>query len=171
MFRKALLAAACAGGLAACETGPTPYQAADGGRSGYSETRIENDRYRISFSGNSLTDRETVENYLLYRAAETTLQNGYDHFTIVNRDVDKDRRITQSGGWSPFWSYRYFHPRYGWIGAYDPFYEPATYRETTRYEAFAEIRMGRGPKGGDPNSFDAREVSQNLAPAIRRPAR
>lgn len=171
MIRQVLAAAALAGTgmLAACETGPTPYQAADAGQMGYSETRIESDRYRISFKGNSLTDRETVENYLLYRAAETTLQNGYDTFTVVNRDLDKDKRVTRSGGYSPFWSYSYFHPRYGWIGAYDPFYTPATYRETTKYEAFAEVRLSKGPKGSDPNAFNAREVSENLASVIRRP--
>ena len=57
--------------LAACAT-PTPYQASgsDGGIYGYSEQRIEGDRYRITFSGNSLTDRETVETYLLYRVGK-----------------------------------------------------------------------------------------------------
>ncbi len=44
------------------------------------------------------TDRETVENYLLYRAAELTLQNGFDAFTVVNRDIDKDSRTRQYGG-------------------------------------------------------------------------
>ena len=32
------------------------------------------DRWKVSFSGNSLTDRNTVETYLLYRAAELTDQ-------------------------------------------------------------------------------------------------
>jgi hypothetical protein len=39
----------------------------------------------------------------------------------------------------------------------------------TRYEAYAEVVMSRGPKGSDPNSFDARQVSQNLAGNIQRP--
>ena len=41
--------------------------------------------------------------------------------------------------------------------------------EVTRYEAFAEIVMSRGPKGSDANAFDARQVSQNLAASIQRP--
>lgn len=157
-------------GLAACQTGPTPYQ--PGGRydGGYTESRIENDRYRISFKGNSLTERETVENYMLYRAAELTLQNGYDTFTIVNRDTDKDSRIRSSGGFmGSHMSYAYFVPRYGWVRTWDPFWTPQTFEEVTRYEAYAEVVMSRGQKGGDPNAFDARQVSQNLAGQIQRP--
>jgi hypothetical protein len=30
--------------------------------------------------------------------------------------------------------------------------------------------MGKGAKGSDPNTFDARQVSQNLASQIQRPA-
>lgn len=175
MFRKALAAGVLAGAalLTGCASGPTPYQpgAADSGDRGYSESKIENDRYRISFKGNSMTDRETVENYMLYRAAELTLQNGYDTFTIVNRDTDKDSRTRSYGGYmGTRLSYMYFVPRYGWVGAWEPYWTPSRYEQVTRYEAYAEIVMTRGPKGSDPNSFDAKQVSQNLANQIQRPA-
>jgi hypothetical protein len=77
MLREALAAASIATlGLAACEMAPTPYQPATASAPGYSEMRIENDRYRVSFSGNSSTPRDVVETYMLYRAAELTLQSG-----------------------------------------------------------------------------------------------
>ncbi len=118
-----------------------------------------------------MTDRETVENYMLYRAAELTLQNGYDTFTIVNRDTDKDSRTRSYGGYmGTRLSYMYFVPRYGWVGAWEPYWTPSRYEQVTRYEAYAEIVMTRGPKGSDPNSFDAKQVSQNLANQIQRPA-
>lgn len=172
MFRKTLVAAVVASAslLAACESGPTPYQPAAGYDRGYTEQKIENDRYRISFKGNSLTERDTVENYLLFRAAELTLQSGYDVFTIVNRDTDKDSRLRSTGYYSPRFSYSYFSPRWGWVHAWDPFWStPSRYEEVTSYEAFAEIVMKRGPKGDDANSFDAQQVSQNLGGQIRRP--
>jgi hypothetical protein len=77
-------------GLSACAT-PTPYAPAAPTRSatnGYSEQRIEPARWRVNFSGNSLTSRETVETYLLYRAAELTLQQGHDWFSVVTRDTE-----------------------------------------------------------------------------------
>lgn len=172
MIRKILAVSvvAAATALGACSSGPTPYQPAAGYDRGYSEQKIENDRYRISFKGNSMTERDTVENYLLFRAAELTLQSGYDTFTIVNRDTDKDSRL-RSTDFSPRFSYMYFSPRWGWVHAWDPFWStPSRYEEVTSYEAFAEIVMKRGPKGDDPNAFDAQQVSQNLGGQIRRPS-
>jgi hypothetical protein len=175
MFRKAIAFTAVASALVlgACANGPTPYQpGASTASYGYAEQKIEDARFRISFKGNSLTDRDTVENYMLYRAAELTLQSGYDTFTIVNRDTDKDTHVRRAGGfYGPRFSYMYFSPHFGWYGAWDPFWNsPSRYDEVTRYEAFAEIVMSKGAKTGDPNTFDARQVSQNLANAIRRPA-
>jgi hypothetical protein len=65
----------------------------------------------------------------------------------------------------------YFSPRWGWATAWDPYWSSrSNYDEVTSYEAFAEIVMKRGPKGDDPNSFDARQVSQNLGATIVRPS-
>ena len=87
-MRRVLISMAALSMLAACAS-PTPYQAADGSRRGYTEQQIETNRFRISFDGNSLTDRETVETYLLYRAAELTVEEGYDHFMVVTRATDE----------------------------------------------------------------------------------
>jgi hypothetical protein len=172
-MRRVLISMAALSMLAACAS-PTPYQAADGSRRGYTEQQIETNRFRISFDGNSLTDRETVETYLLYRAAELTVEEGYDHFMVVTRATDEDTRVTSSGAYSSFYSafpvhYSYYHPRWGWHGWRDPFWDDVSYRETTRYEASAEIFLGRGPKPDDPNAFDARDVISNLADDIVRP--
>lgn len=160
--------------LTACAT-PTPYQAAAGTQWGFQESQIESNRFRVSFSGNSLTDRETVETYFLYRAAELTLEQGFDHFIVVQRATDVDSRIVSSGA-DPFYRpgfglyYNYFHPRWGWHGAGDPFWNSTNYREITRYEASAEIQLGHGTKPDTPNAFDARDVMTNLGPQIVRPA-
>jgi hypothetical protein len=172
MIRKALSVAALAAGLllSACESGPTPYQPGSRSDRGYTELRIEPNRYRITFKGNSLTDKETVETYMLYRAAELTLEQGYDTFTITNRDTDKDKRVRETGGYMDTrLSYMYFVPRYGWIAEYDTYWTPGHYREMTQYAAAAEILLSKGPKGSDPNAFDAHEVSKNLGPLITRP--
>jgi len=172
MLIRALIAAAGAVALAACAT-PTPYQAADGTRYGYSEQRIESDRYRVSFSGNSLTDRETVETYLLLRAAELTLQNGEESFRVIQRATDEDTRLTSDpnfyyGGVFPT-RFRYYHPAYGWYGPYDPFFSQVDIREITRYEASAEVKFGAGPNPGADNVFNARDVQRNLSGQVARP--
>ena len=173
-MRRILFSIAAATCLAACAT-PTPYQAAEDGRQGYAQTQIETNRFRVSFRGNSLTDRETTENYLLYRAAELTLESGYDYFTVVTRATDEDTQMTRTGFGSSYTSpfavyYAYYHPRWGWRGWHDPFWDDRNYREITRYEASAEIFLGRGTKPDDANAFDARDVIQNLGDDIVRPS-
>jgi hypothetical protein len=172
-MKRLVLILAGASLLAGCAT-PTPYQAAGASQRGFVESRIEADRFRVSFSGNSRTDRETVETYFLYRAAELTLEQGFDHFIVVQRATDAESRILRTGPdpyYRPdFWLYySYFHPRWGWHNGGDPFWNDNNYREITRYEASAEIVLGQGAKPGDPNAFDARDVIANLGNRILRP--
>ena len=180
-------AVALSAGLAACAT-PTPYQPnVRGGATsgGYSEIRVEPNRFRVNFAGNSLTSRETVEGYLLFRAAELTVQNGYDWFTVVDRDTDKKVRSYVEpdpfsrpgygayGFWRPSW--RYYGRGYGWRG-WDPFWgdpfwaDRVDVRTVERFEAAAEILMHKGAKPeGDPRAFDARAVIENLRPRVQYP--
>jgi hypothetical protein len=170
---RLLIIVAAMGMLAACAT-QTPYQpTSPSSRYGFAETAIEANRVRITFSGNTLTERDTVETYLLYRAAESTVERGYDYFIVANRDVDEHSRLQSTGPMRPRFAfdYWYFSPRRGWSPWYDPFWdEPSSYREVTRYEAVVEIAMFHGAKPEtDPNAYNAREVQTNLQGRIVRP--
>ncbi len=181
-----LAAVACLGAaVAACETA-TPYQPMKPGAEqsgGYSEYRIEPDRWKVTFRGNSMTSRETVETYLLYRGAELTVNQGYDWFQTVQRATDKHSETYAEPygpmgpygyGWRPYW--RYYGGHFGWR-SWDPFWgdpfwaDQVDIHTVEKYEASAEIVMGRGPKPADEkHAFDARSVLSNLAPKITRPA-
>ena len=168
---------------AACTTA-TPYQpeGRPGSTSGgYSDQQIEANRYRVRFSGNSMTARDTVETYLLYRAAELTVDRGYDWFAMADRAtekrsrtyVDQPFRSGPYGYWGPYWSY--YGRGFGWR-AWDPFWGDPFWdrdidvRTIDRYEATAEIVVGRGRKPSDNlRAFDAREVMANLGPRIVTP--
>lgn len=181
-------ALALTAGLAACAT-PTPYQPNIRGQAvsgGFSEMRLEGDRWRVNFAGNTLTDRETVEGYLLFRAAELTRDQGYDWFEIVDRETNRDRRTyvepdpfyrpwygRSYGYWRPSW--RYYGPRWGWR-TWDPFWgdpfwaDRMDVRTVDKFEASAEIVMHRGPKpADDPRAFDARGVMETIGPRVVRP--
>ncbi len=179
------LCALAAAGLGACG-GATPYQpAAQPGRNapsgyGYSEQRLEQDRFVVTFSGNSMTSRQTVETYLLFRAAEVTVQNNYDWFLTTQRGTDRRTRtvVDRAYGigpypyWTPYW--RYGGARYGWrswdpyLG--DPFWDSGVdVRTIDRYEASAEIVMGTGPRPDDPRAFMARDVLASLQGRIEMP--
>ena len=176
-LKPVLLAATAALALSACATA-TPYGPAGvNSRFGYSEQRVDADRYRVSFSGNSVTSRDQVEMALLLRAAEVTAENGYDWFSTVNRATDRDVRFQAipdpfyRDRYSPFWGPTWRYQRRGlWSPWGDPFGRDFDVREIDRFEASSEIIMGRGAKpAGDPNAFDAREVVQNLGPRVTRP--
>ncbi len=169
------------GALAGCAT-PTAYQptvAGHAAQGGYSEFRVEANRWRVTFAGNSLTSRETVETYLLFRSAELTAQQGFDWFSIADRSTqDKGYAYVESYGphlgWSPTWR---FHRRGFRHRAFDPFFDDSFFfpdrfdvRTVDRFEATAEIVMGHGAKpASDPRAFDARQVIANLQPRIRYP--
>ena len=175
--RRLLLApVAAALAVAACTTA-TPYQPLRSS-GGFAEQRIEQNRYRVSFTGNEYTSRQRVENYLLFRAAELTLANGFDSFTIVRSATERDVDIRTSPGWgsySPYWRpyWRYYGRPYGWR-TWDPWYGGPYWADSvdidtvTSYEATAEIVMSRGP-GAGPHSFNARQVIANLRPTIQVP--
>lgn len=168
--------------LGGCTTA-TPYQplARPGSSAGgYSDQQIEANRFRVTFSGNAMTSRETVETYLLYRAAQLTVDRGFDWFVMADRNTDKrsNTYLTQPFGpgpygyWGPAWRYR---GAYGWRGwdPYwgDPFWDrQVDVRTVNTYEAVAEIVTGRGAKPADnPRAFDARAVLAHLASRIQTP--
>ena len=183
--------AACAV-LGACATA-TPYQQATNSNGGYENQQIESNRWAISFSGNSLTDRQTVETYLLYRAAELTKQNGFDNFQIVTRETDAQSQFISTGFSSPFYynfygfgghsgfgrsSFRrssfsrFGNSRFGrnsfgfGPGFNSGFGGTNTVRERVNYEATAEIIMRKGIKPDNAEYFDAEDVLVNLSGRI-----
>lgn len=163
--------------LAACASS-TPYQPADKSGRGFSEQRIEGNRYRVTFEGNSSTDLETVGNYLLFRAAEVTVQRGFDHFVVADRVLDERTftRYTYTGFGSPFGFYhngfgRFGGPGFGGAGFAGGGFVDGYARERTSYKAIADILMFSGDKDArDAAAYDARDVLNNLRPSIRRPA-
>jgi hypothetical protein len=156
--------------LAACETA-TPYQPLQPGlqaSGGYSETRIEDNRWRVAFKGNDATPRNVVETDLLYRAAELTLAQGYDWFEAAQRHTD-----THTSGYAtdygPGWGWGWGWGRWG---PWSPFWDnDVSFDTEQRYDATVEIVLNHGAKpADDPHAFDARQVVANLGPKIVRPS-
>lgn len=85
---------ALAASLAACAPTQTSYgPAGEGERAiGYDSLRIEDDRWRVSFTAGPDARASEVERLALRRAAEITLENGYDWFRIVDRDSSRSGR-------------------------------------------------------------------------------
>ncbi|SEM50665.1 hypothetical protein SAMN05192583_0445 [Sphingomonas gellani] len=195
--RKVALGAFASGALlvAGCAT-ETAYRPATGQgfyRQGYSERQIEPSRFLVSFAGNSVTSRDTVERYLFFRSAELTLQQGYDYFVMVDRDTDRQSRTYTTpglgGGWGygglgGYWgpSWRYYGRGFGGFGynrgfggfGWSPWYgggfggwNDFDVQTVDRFEATAEIVMRKGPiPQGNVRAFDARRVVETIGPSV-----
>lgn len=162
--------------LSACAT-PTPYQPfrayrAGGVHGGYLEERLGPNRFVLLFHGNSMTSRRQVEQALLYRAAELSLLNGFDHFVIADPRMTENVRIVAekdprpgqavaTGNGDPQW--RYYQRGLGWRDGPIPS-DPVTIRRVTAFEATAEIRLENAPV--EAGALDARELIAKLGPAV-----
>jgi len=74
-------------GMILLSTGCTPYKA-DGLMGGYAETPLSADTYHVTFRGNGYTSEARTRTGALVRAAELTLESGYDRFIILKAGVD-----------------------------------------------------------------------------------
>jgi hypothetical protein len=148
--------------LGACGGQPTPYQPSANGY-GYREQQIEDNRYRVTFAGNDLTKADTVQNYLLYRSAELTLDHGYDYFTVVHRNLDRSTRYW--GTSEPQFGTGYYTPSGDFVSGFG--FSTYSAQPIDSYTAYADVVMFKGEKpAADVNAYDARSVLRQLGPGI-----
>lgn len=160
MKRLAILGLAASSlALVACAS-LAPYGAQGGpGGQGYSEQRIESDRYRVTYNGVGAPG--PVADFALLRAAELTTQEGYDWFEVVQSWTDG--RPGGAGGVRPSVSIGGGTSRYGGysasgmgVGLGLDLSGPQPTSTTL------EIVMGRGDKPSRPSAYDARDVQSAL---------
>ncbi|KEZ77497.1 hypothetical protein C41B8_09861 [Salinisphaera hydrothermalis C41B8] len=146
--------------LAGCASGPVYRAAEKPGDYGYRDTMLTSQHYRVSFSGDDGTARETVDNFAMFRAAQVALSHGYDRFRVVSQQTSPITETTDYGpsaavgyGWGyPFWGTG--------IG-----YSTGSVSRT-RYETVLQIQIGPDvPKEG-PDVYDALQIKQNLAAEV-----
>ncbi|CAL1691356.1 hypothetical protein MMB232_01493 [Brevundimonas subvibrioides] len=142
-----------------------PYgpQGGPGGQ-GYAEQRIESDRYRVSYNGVGAPG--PVADMALLRAADLTIEQGYDWFEVTQRYIDG--RPDSAGGFRPsvsvgvgsssgrYGGYRYSGTSTG-VGVGLNFQGPSP------TSTVLEVRLGRGAKPDSVEAYDAREVRYSLS--------
>lgn len=166
-WRLALCLSGCAL-VAACATEPPYFGPIGPGHStGYTDQQIDQKRFRVSYSGSSHTSRDTVENFLLLRAAQLTLQAGYPAFMFDTRDTKtKTSYLTSFAGWPGWGGYGF----YGWSGPGWGDQGNAESTPITRYEAYAEIVLLTDPQAQkEPRGLNAQSVIDHLGPLAAPP--
>jgi hypothetical protein len=153
--------------LAACQT-PTPYQPSLNATYGYSDEQISQNRYRVTFVGNSSTRRETVEDYLLLRAAEVTRNAGFNWFIFDTRDTKERTSYFTTFNPYPWWGRPYGFGWYWHSWAFDNYDTMAI----TRYDAYAEVVLLKPDEAKkEPRALDASDVIAHLGAKAVAPAK
>ena len=158
--------------LAGCMT-PTPYgPRLEGQATGYTDRALAQNRYRITFTGNTATPRETVESYLLLRAAEVTRAAGATNFMFDTRNTRANTSVqTVPYGPDPYpypyWGRRPFGYWGGWGFPYEPNVDVVV---RTNYEAYAEIILLTPEQAAkEPRSLNAADVIARIGPEAAPP--
>lgn len=166
MKRLSMLAvAASALALTACAS-LAPYGPSMGPNGqGFSEQRIESDRYRVTYRGVGAPG--PVADRALLSAAQLTTDQGYDWFEVTQRYIDG--RPDSAGGVRPSLSVGGGSSRYN--GRYGGFSSSGVgvgvglnFSGPSPTQTVLEIRLGRGQRPERAEAYDARDVLRNLRP-------
>ena len=132
---------------AACETGPVYQPRTPGSTVGYTDLQLSPNRYRVAYTGSWSSTRDDVEMYLLRRASEVALENGYRHFVFQMRAT---QRMTDYLG-SPYPYGPYYYSNWGdsW--------------PTDSYASYAEILLLNDDEAANAtDAIDAQRVLVSL---------
>ncbi len=150
--------------LAGCAT---PYQQG-GFRGGVVATPIAGDMYRVSARGNGFTDPARIEDFVLLRAAETALDQGFDYFIVLSQE-DRTRNLqfttpgsatTQTNMYGS--AYTMGNSTYGSMqGSSTTTYSPPTTQNVIKPGSDVMIQLLREPA---PGAFPAAEIIANIGP-------
>ena len=139
----------------------TPYQPL-GYRGGYFDLRLDSETYKVSFRGNGNTSSEKVENYLLFRCAELTAQNGFDYFAIIDSKAENRQAfVTTPGNYSSTTSF------YGNTAYTQGRFTPGTTTPINKHVATVVIKVFKGVKPNITGAFNARELINNLRSQVK----
>ena len=58
-----------------------------GFRGGYTEIKLDDNLYEVSFNGNGYTSGTQIKRYFLYRCAELTKTNGGNYFVMYDKNI------------------------------------------------------------------------------------
>jgi hypothetical protein len=149
---------------------PTPYHPSTQG-SGYYDHQLADDRYQLSYTANTLTRRDTIKQYLLYRAAEITLEANKENFVVLDQNGQRFSLPDYATG-AESYRHHYFEHHHLWFAdqGIDEEISATTLKPLARYTAEITIVLysgGQPPEEG--KVYNAREVIDVLGNTMLRP--
>lgn len=123
---------------------------------GYSDEKLNDELYQITFKANSRTSDELVHRYFLRRSAEVALQNQYQFFTVVeSEDITQHTTVTSAG--APLTKARL--TTYTYSG--DTRYKPTEYKTIQNHTMTGKIQLFK--EGEQPmNALKVEEILKDI---------
>lgn len=151
--------------------GPTAYHPRLEG-TGFSDYKIAEDHYQVSYTANTLTNRKRVAQYLIYRAAQIALESNREYF-VVRGLSDQDLGLPDYARSSQTYRHHNFEHHHLWFGqdgASTQELSTPTLKPFARYTVSVEIMLY---SGGEPpvdgKVYQAREVIDVLGNTVVHP--
>lgn len=152
--------------LVSCAT-PTLYAPMDG-EFGYADELTGPAKAKVTFYGNPHTPRDTVETYLLYRAAELTIENGYAVFAVRGAQTEAVTEYRANG--DGICESLFYHRGFAYSAFGFPWSVQAADPAAQRFEASAHVVFMNGePAHPGEDTYIADAIIQWLMPCIHRP--
>jgi len=138
----------------------TPYQK-NGFAGGYSDTKLQENIFKVDFKGNGYTTVERATDLCLLRCADVTLENGYKYFVIVGnqRDIENFTFTTPTFYQTYGTMYNYGGTTYGSFTSYPLGGSPIFIRKP--YVTFIIVAFEEKPENV-PVVFDAEKVRRAI---------
>lgn len=92
-FERAILPLFIALAFSSCSPAYCP---ADGNGFGYSDSQVTNRIFKVSYQGGLATDRNRVECFALYRAAELMKNRGVERFRLLRSSTTSRRLVSET---------------------------------------------------------------------------
>lgn len=155
------------------------------GKGVFTQQKTGQAKFRLVLSGQHFTSREAIENYLAWRAAELTAEQGFLWFSFVEhrgkgdsppvprRDPSGIRYSFRLAFFRPVWRYQLASAPSVWQN-WSPFsgrpFWAADAKSILRFEVSADILLHKGQLEDDnPLAFDADAVSDYLINQVQPP--
>jgi hypothetical protein len=150
--------------------GPTSYHPSTQG-GGYRDHQLAADRYQIFYTANSLTRRSTTKQYLLYRAAEITLEANKENFVVLDQNGRRFSLPDYATG-SEFYRHHDFEHHHLWFAdqGVEEQISTTNLKPLARYTGDITIVLYSGDQPPEEGKvYNAREVIEVLGNTILRP--
>jgi Skp family chaperone for outer membrane proteins len=158
--RHALLGTLVALAAAGCATG----YGSKGLTGGYTDSRIDDIHYLVSFNGNGFASKDRVWNFWFYRCAELTVEKGFTYFDLEPAKKGEKQSFLEDPGAAS--RYAGFRPAAsgGLVVPAGYYYVPGT--TVTTWNSSAVVVMFKTIPAGKA-LFDARRVVELLDPYVK----